>query len=224
MQSTEARPSRRRRNPAASNAGFSLAELLVTMMVGVILLGIVGVIFMMILNHQRQVVDTTEVSSQSQAAFRGIQGTVRNSGSASNAIHISADGNFLVANTRGIASTGGTLCEAWYFQPSSDAAGGGTLWFKRTNLTPIDQPTESELDSWIRFVDNIARVDWESSNTSPVFSFAADDAGDDDPSLVSVEFIGTRDQRTGTTGAVSFERTIAKLPQEFGGGNKCYLP
>ena len=224
MQSTGARHSRRRRNPAASNSGFSLAELLVTMMVGVILLGIVGVIFMMILNHQRQVVDTTEVSSQSQAAFRGIQGTVRNSGSDSNAIHISADGNFLVANTRGLSSESGSLCEAWYYQPGSDSEASGTLWFKRTNLTPIDRPTESELDSWIRFVDNIARGDWESSNTSPVFSFAADDAGAVDPSLVSVEFIGTRDQRTGTTGAVSFERTIAKLPQQFGGGNTCFQP
>jgi len=111
----------------SSEAGLSLIEVLIYMVLAVVVLIIVGGLLIASLTSERKVRDSTQASNTGQLVARSVGEGVRNA----RAIKItspSGGGQLLMVRTASVTTSQTWLCQAWYF-------GGGILGEVRTRTT-----------------------------------------------------------------------------------------
>jgi Tfp pilus assembly protein PilW len=129
------------RRRADSDEGFTLMELVVASMLGIIVLLIVGSLLINGLRGQSSVTSITNATNDSQLAASTIQGDIRNA-TAVKTTSIGSD-QFVVARVaRGTNTVVTYECVAWYYSASNDEIRS------RESSTAITAPTAGALADW----------------------------------------------------------------------------
>lgn len=189
--------------------GFTLPELIVAMAVGLIVLAMVAGGLIMILNHQRRVVDTGQSSAEIQNSFTGIQRGVRNA--TADGVKVGDSGNLLVVLTGGGDDASTWRCQAWKFVPSTVPGDSGTLYSKiGPQSTRLDNVTDPKAAGWAVAVQHV-----ETDGASPVFTVAAGGA-------VQIRMVASRTSQPDDIEAVRMDTDVVRLPQAHAGNGGCF--
>lgn len=199
----------RRLRSADRDRGFTLPELIVASVVGLLVLAMVATGLIMILNHQRRVVDTSQSSTEIQNSFTGIQRGVRNA--TAQGVKVADSGRLLVVLTGGGDDSSTWRCQAWRYVPSAAASGSGTLYSAiAPQNTKLDAVTNPKASGWTVAVQHV-RTD----GTSPVF--AVDGSG-----AVVIKMIASRTAQPNDIEAVRMDTSVVRLPQAHTGTGGCF--
>jgi len=130
-----------RRAQRATDEGFTMVELLVASVLGVIVLLIVGSLLINGLRGQSSVTSITTATNDSQLAATTIQSDIRNSTAVKTTV-IGSD-QFVVARVaRGTETTVAYQCVAWYYSASKDEIRS------TESAAAIAAPSASSLANW----------------------------------------------------------------------------
>lgn len=194
------------RSSADSEDGFTLIELMVTVLLLTLVLGVVAGIMISTMNTEKSVRSVTSATNSGQLVVRTVEQGVRNSqtmipAGASAPVPFSlttptASDQLLIVRTVGSAATISTTCSAWYYQASSK-----TLRYK-TSSSAIPAPAASVLASWTLLADGISPISagtvFSQNNQRLVIAFAVD-AG----KSPSVKFQTSIGSQTGMAGGAT---------------------
>jgi type II secretory pathway pseudopilin PulG len=125
-------------------AGITLVELLIYMLLSVIVLAVVGGVLVTGLRTQARVQTVTDATTTAQQIVSSIQSGVRNASAVTVISPPTAGSQMLIARVVGMdpASTAAT-CQAWYYTPTN----GGAVYMKKTS-SPISQPGSDPPSGW----------------------------------------------------------------------------
>jgi hypothetical protein len=142
----------------SSEAGFSLVELMVYAILGVLALVMVGGILIQSLQVQNRVGTTNSAASSGQLVAASVERGVRTSTTV--AWSSSASGELLVARTNN--SVGAVSCgyDAWYWAN----AGTGAMYYT-TSASAITEPSSGQLATWTKLATGIQK-----SGTTLIFT------------------------------------------------------
>ena len=157
------------RPSADSEDGLTLVELMVTVLLLTLVLGVVAGLMISTMNTEKSVRSVTTATTSGQLVVRTVEQGVRNAQavtSASGPILFSLTGpvasdQLLIVRSVGSAAAISTTCSAWYYQASSK-----TLRNK-TSPSVIPVPSATELASWALLADGISPI-----STGKVFSLS----------------------------------------------------
>lgn len=155
-----AKPGQRR---DAGEAGFTLVELLVYMVLAVIVLLIVGGVLINSLTSQRTVRDATQASSTGQLVAKSVGHGVRNASD----IWQSAPGvvpEILMVRTVGTDATPNWFCQAWSYD-------SGEIRTSRSTGAILTGQTSSTVQSWTLLAEGVEPV-VVSAVAQPIFGVA----------------------------------------------------
>ena len=112
-----------------ADVGFTLVELLVTMLLFALVLAAAGALLLNGLNSQRDVVGTGQASNDAQVAISSMERAIRNSSQGG----LSVSATTLVAHTGGGDTTMTTTwrCQAWTYVPPVGGETTGRIFSKR---------------------------------------------------------------------------------------------
>jgi type II secretory pathway pseudopilin PulG len=134
-----------------SDEGFTLVELIVVFVLGVLVLSTVGGIYISTIGVQQLVGGLTRTTTDGQLAGTSIDSGVRN-GSEFAITTLPSGDQLLRVRTLDGTTAGVWHCRAWYFE----SAGDGAIRTKTVaDGTVIAAPTGSELASWTLLVEGI---------------------------------------------------------------------
>ncbi|MBU5424391.1 prepilin-type N-terminal cleavage/methylation domain-containing protein [Cellulomonas hominis] len=191
------------------DGGFTLAELLVAMTVGLLVLAMVTGGLIMLIGQQRRVVDTGQTGSEVQAAFSGIQRGVRNA--TADGVEVSDGGRLMVALTGGGTSTSAWRCQAWRYVPGANAGDAGTLyWTIRPQGTALDTVADPVAAGWTVLVENVV-----TDGGQPVFALQPSGS-------VRIAMIASRTGQPDDIEAVRMDTEVVRLPQAHSGKGGCF--
>jgi prepilin-type N-terminal cleavage/methylation domain-containing protein len=144
------------------NHGFSLIELLISMLLFAVVISIVGSVIISALTADRTVRDVTSSTTNGQLVMNVIEGTVRNS----TAVSVMPDGDgvsvFAVART---TAGGSVRCEAWFYDNEV-----GTM-FQRSSSISITPPSPGSVSSdWTALSAGITPIEDNAGSLVPVFA------------------------------------------------------
>ena len=150
------------RRTRIDDRGFSLVELLISMLLFAVVITIVGSVILSALTADRRVRDVTGSTTDGQLVVNVIEATVRNS----TAVFVDPDADgvsvFAVART---TAGGSVRCQAWFY----DNAVGAIL--QRSSAATIAPPTPGSVNSeWTTLSDRIAPVNDNAGALIPVFA------------------------------------------------------
>lgn len=130
------------------DAGFTLVELLVyIVLLGLVLAG-VGAIVVQTIKGQRQVVSLSQSAGGAQGVMRSINLGVRNAAgvAADGSAGVGGSSNVLVVHTGGGDDSAEFVCQAWVHVPSSVTGSRGEIWTKTIPVSST-RPAAQRLDS-----------------------------------------------------------------------------
>lgn len=189
--------------------GFTLVELIVAMAVGLLVIAMITGGLILVLGHQRRVVDTGQTSAEIQAAFSSVQRGVRNS--TSDGISVGLSGNQLVAFTGGGDTTNSWRCQAWQFVPSASGGSSGTLYTKYgSEGTKLNTSTNPKADGWTVAVAHVT-----ADGGQPVFAVQSDGS-------VKIAMVASRSGNPDDIEAVRMDTQVVRLPQARTGNGGCF--
>lgn len=149
------------------DAGMTMAELVVYMVLLSLVLLAVGTFIVNAVTGQRRAVALSEASSNVQVASNAMLIAVRNSSTGGMKVAAST----LVVHTGGGSASDPWRCQAWVYVPPTAGAAGGTIYSKRWPVgTPLGATTAADLaggatSGWTTAVSDVLPV-----GVSPVFS------------------------------------------------------
>lgn len=129
---------------------MGLIELLVYSMLMLVVLGVVGGFLVVLLNVQREVVNTSSAAASSQLVANTVETGIRNA-TAFNLTTQNTSDQMLVARSADSGETIRWVCVAWYYS----TAGTGSVRYLRST-GPIGVPNAGELSSWTLLGDGIS--------------------------------------------------------------------
>ena len=141
-----------------TDAGISLVELLIYMMLSLLVLSIVGGIWLNGLSSERVVRQVTEAANVGQLAAESIEHGVRNSSGFDVSTPTGQD-QLLRVRTAGGDDVISWSCAAWYYSDANHSIR------YRTSETAIEAPNSTELESWTLLADGVGP-----GNSDRVFS------------------------------------------------------
>jgi prepilin-type N-terminal cleavage/methylation domain-containing protein len=130
-----------------ADAGMTLVELLVAMLIGTIVLLLIGATFHRTLVTQRDVTALSQAANQAQTAANQVERSVRNATAVGTATTASSIQNVRMRTRTGASGGAATRCEAYAYDPAAK-----TLRFKASS-TAIDPNTSS---TWTLLVDKVS--------------------------------------------------------------------
>lgn len=131
--------------------GFTLIEILVTVMLSVLVLSVAGGLLISTSRAERQVSSLDTAASASQLASNSITRGIRNASE----LRVTAGGGndrLLVARTATAGNTLSWVCSAWFYQSATK-----TLRYK-TSPTAIPMPAPADLASWTQLAENVTPI------------------------------------------------------------------
>lgn len=199
----------RQRLRAGDQDGFTLVELIVAMAVGLLVIAMITGGLILVLGHQRRVVDTGQSSAEIQAAFTSIQRGVRNT--TSDGAKVAGSGNVLVVFTGGGDTTNTWRCQAWQYMPGPTAGDAGTLYTRYAPQgTKLDAVTNPKSAGWTVAVQHVSLT-----SGRPAFSLAADGS-------VKLAMVASRTGNPDDIEAVRMDTQVVRLPQGRTGNGGCF--
>lgn len=116
--------------PGRGEDGFTLVELIISMLLTLVVLVIAGGVLVSGLSTQQKVKSVTTAATTAQQIAKSVQAGVRNASAVKVITDATAGTQLLLARVVGgdPASTAAS-CQAWYFTPAS----GGSVYTKRTS-------------------------------------------------------------------------------------------
>lgn len=150
------------RQAGRHDAGFSLVELLISMMLFVVVITVVGSIIVSALTADRTVRSVTGSTTNGQLVVNVIEETVRNS----TAIRVvtDVDGASTFATVRTTAG-GAARCQAWFYDAVADAV------FEQSSASAITAPAPGEVgDGWTQLSAGVLAAEDTAGTAYPVFS------------------------------------------------------
>lgn len=159
---------RRAIDRSVSDAGFTLTELLVYLMLAVVVLTVVGGILINSLTVERSVSDTSQASNDGQLVSSAVGRGVRN---ASVVWHsaVGADPELLMVRTSGSETPQKWTCQAWSYSDGEIRMRSSTAAIS-TTVTPL------ALKSWTLLADGV-RPTYVGSVASPIFALSGPGPG-----------------------------------------------
>lgn len=146
---------------ATDDAGITLIELMIYMVLSVVVLLLVGNVMIQSFRVQNSVSTSNGATGSGQLVINSLEDGIRNSTTLTQTSN--ASGDLLVARTNNKAGTVSCGYQAWYF--SSTAKG----IYTKSSTTAITAPTTTaQLDAWVRIAGNITK-----SGATAVFATAA---------------------------------------------------
>lgn len=140
-----------RRRALSDDAGLTLIELLVTvLLLGLVVSAVAGVMISMF-SAQRTVASVTQKTTAAQAAASGIADGVRNASDLALTAP-SGSNQLLVVRTANSDATLTWSCRAWYF----DAAAGALRATTTADGTKITAPSATQLSKWTLVAGDLA--------------------------------------------------------------------
>lgn len=155
------------RPSADSEDGFTLIELMVTVLLLTLVLGMVAGVMISTMNTEKSVRSVTGATNSGQLIVRAVEQRARNAQamtSASGPLLFSltspvTSDQLLIVRSVGSSAAITTTCSAWYYQASSKS-----LRYK-TSPSAISAPSAAALASWTLLADGIRPI-----STGAVFS------------------------------------------------------
>ena len=184
--------------------GFTLVELLVSVLLFALVLAVAGTLLLNGLNGQRDVVGTGQASNDAQVAVTSMERAIRNSSAGG----VWTSGTALVAYTGGGDASSTWLCQAWTYVPPVAAATTGRIFYKKgpagtaLSVPPASSFTASVPAGWMLVVDGVT------PSTTPIFAQSG-------PVWV-VNFTSERINQKKKGAGVVIKTTVKPRPQAVG--------
>lgn len=200
---------RRLRSAGRAEDGFTLVELIVAMTVGLLVIAMITGGLILVIGHQRRVVDTGQSSAEIQAAFTAIQRGVRNA--TSDGAKVTGSGNVLVVFTGGGDTSNRWRCQAWQYVPGAVTGDSGTLYTRyAAEGTRLDATSNPRSAGWSLAVENVTLQSGVSA-----FTLNADGS-------VRLSMVASRVGNPSDISAVRMDTQVVRLPQGRTGNGGCF--
>jgi len=198
---------RRLRDRLRSEEGFTLVELIVVCLLGVLVLGTVGGIYITTIGVQQLVGSMNRTTTDGQLAARDIDSGVRN-GTEFEVTTLPSGDQLLRVRSLDASDDGVWFCRAWYYS----AAGDGSIRREvAADEVVIAVPTAAQLAGWTLLVEGVRP-------TSGAAVFAEDDDFD---SVLTVNFI-TTDSDEGDAATISFSTPLMPVERDPAEETTCF--
>jgi prepilin-type N-terminal cleavage/methylation domain-containing protein len=191
------------RNPSGSEDGFTLIELMVASLLGVLVLSVVGGIMWSSSQAEGLVRNVTSATSAGQAVANSLENGIRNSENSFGQviplkILTSGSDQMVVALVAQNGATASAKCQAWYYDATNK------LIRYTTSASAIALPSSATLAAWTKLSTGVKPI----TGSTIVFSlrgttglnFAFQEDAGKDP---AVAFQSSITSRTGLTGSVA---------------------
>ncbi|MEN9620707.1 MAG: hypothetical protein RL499_900 [Actinomycetota bacterium] len=146
----------------SNDRGFSLIELLISMLLFAVVISIVGSVIVSALTADRTVRDVTGSTTDGQLVMNVVEGTVRNSTAV--AVDLDDDGVSVYAVARTTAG-GAARCQAWFYDNEV-----GTI-FGRSSSGAMTPPTPGAVGAdWTVLSTGVSPTENDAGTLVPVFA------------------------------------------------------